>query len=254
MHPYSSANTILYESSFGASRKMQGRTSTAAGLQSNAMRGISRSSINKPSSIYKNDSFRGKRRTVVFSHVSIRLYERTLGNNPCCEGAPLTFGGKYTQKQPDYIEDYENLRKVQRRRTRKELIIPYELRRLILHSAGVTEDDVIRRESELFGIRTSMIINRSNYSGFKNRLPTSGNDNRNDPNSAVLPRIISRHSTSTKQAPTPLRNNTPMRQAPIRHNTSSTRQVRPVSHTIQPAVRQVRQSNEFQMKEVEVEC
>mmetsp|Transcript_27076 Transcript_27076/g.30898 ORF Transcript_27076/g.30898 Transcript_27076/m.30898 type:complete len:292 (-) Transcript_27076:136-1011(-) len=291
MTPYGSTNTVLYPISVGVSRKTQKGLSTSAGLQPNTVRGGFQSSVYKPSPTYKQESPRGKRRTVVFSHVSIRLYDRTLGDNPCCNGAPLTLEWEYAQKEPDYIEDYENMRKTQRR-SRRELSIPLQRRKFILHGAGVSEEDIIKREAELIEIRYQMLIARANYGGFRHREPTVSDDNKNDANSAVLPRVVNtanrkqlhqgkqdlvrqntplrnlpmRENVSpVKQVPTSFRENTP----PMRENTqlmrkntpvlqqrnaSSIRQVPNVTHTILPMVRPVTRGNRFMPKEQEMEC
>jgi len=244
MPPYGPTNTIMYPSSIGVFRKMKKGLSTAASLQPNAIKSVSRSSLHKPSSVYKQGSLQGKRMHVVFSHVSVRLYERTLGDNPCCYGAPLTLGWEYTQKKPDYIEDYENLRKTQRR-PRKELSIPFEHRKSILHNVGVSDEDITKREAELVGIRNQMLFDRSNYGGFKNRM--KGN---------VSP--VKQTPTYSRQNTPPMSQNTQLtrKNAPIikQKNVSSIRQVPSIRHNMQPLVRPVTQPYKFLPKEQEMEC
>merc|ERR1719162_1302659 len=239
MPPYGPTNTIMYPSSVGVFRKMKKGLSKVASLQPNVVKSVSRSSPHKSSSVYKQGSLQGKKMHVVFSHVSVRLYERTLGDNPCCYGAPLTLGWEYTQKKPDCIENYENLRKTQRR-SRKELSIPFEHRKYILYNVGVSEVDIIKREAELVGIRNQMLIDRANYGGWGN-------------------------ISSKKKKPTYSRQNTPpmsqntqltRKNAPIikQKNVSSIRQVPSIRHNMQPLVRAVTQPYKILPKEQEMEC
>ena len=81
-------------------------------------------------------------RKVHFGTVSVRDYEVTLGDHPCCSyGPPVAIGWDYLEYEPVCIDEFE-FRHLTARRTRREMVLNYYKRKHLLSIAGFTEDDI----------------------------------------------------------------------------------------------------------------
>eukprot|EP00547_Thalassionema_nitzschioides_P001383 CAMPEP_0194201106 /NCGR_PEP_ID=MMETSP0156-20130528/1469_1 /TAXON_ID=33649 /ORGANISM="Thalassionema nitzschioides, Strain L26-B" /LENGTH=288 /DNA_ID=CAMNT_0038926219 /DNA_START=184 /DNA_END=1050 /DNA_ORIENTATION=- len=101
--------------------------------------------------------------------VTVREHDVSLGCSPCCE-APLTLSEAHIQYPPKSLNDFEQLRRGERRH-RKQLRIPLETRRNVLIQSGVTPDDIHYSNQALLPIRQRIIMALQTYKGFKNRPP-----------------------------------------------------------------------------------
>jgi len=72
-------------------------------------------------------------KSVQFTRLHIRTYPCILGNHPCCtSGPPISLGWDHLSHQTVTIDDYEESRSRQKRRSRGELRLSCEERRDIL--------------------------------------------------------------------------------------------------------------------------
>eukprot|EP00984_Skeletonema_dohrnii_P012476 scaffold5065_cov103-Skeletonema_dohrnii-CCMP3373.AAC.4 len=86
------------------------------------------------------------RRRTSFTTISVREYEQCLGDCPATqEGAPISLGWAYEEKQSISLDEYEEARKPRRRR-RSELVLGVMERRQKLLSAGSSFLEVIHAE------------------------------------------------------------------------------------------------------------
>lgn len=78
-------------------------------------------------------------KTVRFGDCKIRSYPQVLGDHPCCSmGCPVELGWDYGKEEVQKVNDFEEQRDHQRRRSRGELLLSPEERRSIL---SLTTDD-----------------------------------------------------------------------------------------------------------------
>lgn len=87
------------------------------------------------------------RRSVSFSKVEIRVFERILADNPSCgEGPSLGLGWKYIEKQPVELEKFETKRKTQlcyfRRRSIHDFQLSASKREKVAKKWGYTKEDI----------------------------------------------------------------------------------------------------------------
>lgn len=78
---------------------------------------------------------------VTFERIDIREYNVALSENPSCsEGPPIELGWKFHDKQSVLVEDFEEIRRSQRRRRLPELLLSErERRRLLVEQGGYTQ-------------------------------------------------------------------------------------------------------------------
>ena len=99
----------------------------------------------------------GGRRHVTFTSVRIREYSTILGDHPCCpSGPPLSLGWTMEREIHAEFEAYENERMPRRVRSKQELRLDGEERRVILSSlvvGGVVADDSPPTSRDVFGGR-----------------------------------------------------------------------------------------------------
>ncbi|CAJ1958280.1 unnamed protein product [Cylindrotheca closterium] len=80
-------------------------------------------------------------KSVRFGDCKIRSYPQVLGDHPCCSiGCPVELGWEYNQEETKAINDFEELRDHQRRKSRGELLLSPEERRSILTSSDHSQD------------------------------------------------------------------------------------------------------------------
>ena len=89
------------------------------------------------------------RRQVSFSTVEIRKYPIILGDHPdCSSGPPISIGWDYSDSIEVSLNLFEEMRPP--RRHRRELVLPFRLRReLISKNCGYEEDQIRERLSEM---------------------------------------------------------------------------------------------------------
>ena len=76
--------------------------------------------------------------------ISVREYKQTLGDTPSClEGAPITLGWSFQEKNGISFEEYERSRQS---RICNDLILNTKQRRIILIRSGVPLSDILRAE------------------------------------------------------------------------------------------------------------
>ena len=78
-----------------------------------------------PKSILKKegDPSKHEEHVVCFGDLVIYEFKNILGDNPACEGAPLTIKWKHNSKNVVAVDYYEYLRQSRPRRKRKELVV-----------------------------------------------------------------------------------------------------------------------------------
>lgn len=79
---------------------------------------------------------------LTFSNIEIRYYERVLGNNVCCHGAPISLGWKHDAKKTivQTVDDYEYRRKI--RRSHRELQLSKFERQQLLINLGYCRKEI----------------------------------------------------------------------------------------------------------------
>ena len=92
---------------------------------------------------------------VQFSHVRIREYAVTIGDNPCCSyGVPISLDWDYEDEGRDipidvYESQYVIPRNTMRRGTRRSLVLTYNERRARLWKAGYTLEEIDEAANDL---------------------------------------------------------------------------------------------------------
>lgn len=87
-----------------------------------------------------------KKTLVKFSSVTVREYDRIVGDHPDCKvGPPITIGWEYTEKSPRELDDYESSH------TRRNIIrLSSITRKNILHNVfGIPEEEIRLAEKEV---------------------------------------------------------------------------------------------------------
>ena len=64
-----------------------------------------------------------KEQVLCFGDLVIYEFKNILGDNPACEGAPLTIKWKHNSKNVVAVDYYEYLRQSRPRRKRKDMIV-----------------------------------------------------------------------------------------------------------------------------------
>lgn len=92
-----------------------------------------------------------------FGSVSVREHEQTLGDNPSCqEGAPISLGWKVIVEKSSTLDDYEKVRKDQRRRRSELVLSSAERRKLLVMNGSTTLMDVLHAE-RLVALKNGMV-------------------------------------------------------------------------------------------------
>ena len=92
-----------------------------------------------------------------FGSVSVREHEQTLGDNPSCqEGAPISLGWKVIMEKSSTLDDYEKVRKDQRRRRSELVLSSAERRKLLVMNGSTTLMDVLHAE-RLVALKNGMV-------------------------------------------------------------------------------------------------
>lgn len=88
------------------------------------------------------------RKSVIFSHVEMREFNRVIGDHTDSFGPPLSFDWDHTEPQPVTLNDYEKKRG--RRRSRDELVLsPGERSRVLRQDFGYSEEAIESAMKEL---------------------------------------------------------------------------------------------------------
>jgi hypothetical protein len=112
-------------------------------------RSLSFSGDDQRKSCLKADNpVRPYRHSVSFGVISIREYERTVGDNPSVtSGPPISIGWSYMPSFEAAVDEYETSRPC--RRTKREFYLPSDLRKdLLLNEWGYTVEEVRRAKRE----------------------------------------------------------------------------------------------------------
>mmetsp|Transcript_13316 Transcript_13316/g.37486 ORF Transcript_13316/g.37486 Transcript_13316/m.37486 type:complete len:145 (+) Transcript_13316:240-674(+) len=104
---------------------------------------------------------------VRFGDLTITEYPIILGDNPACNGAPITIGWEPIRTYTRNLELYEYTR-THRRHGRKKLVIPVQKRSQILLDAGYTEEEIIKAALKVAQIKSQReeTLNESQQKGF----------------------------------------------------------------------------------------
>ena len=105
------------------------------------------STDNNNNTISHNDT---PKKSVSFSHVQIREYAITLGDNPCCSnGPPVSLGWDYSDAGIASVQVHP----CPKRRTLPELLLSYAERRALLLRAGYTQFQLQQAMEEVQTVR-----------------------------------------------------------------------------------------------------
>jgi hypothetical protein len=87
-----------------------------------------------------------KKMIVKFSTISIREYDRIVGDHPDCKvGPPITIGWEYGENAAQNLDEYESSRK-----RRKNLRLTSITRKNMLHNVfGISEEEIRMAEKEV---------------------------------------------------------------------------------------------------------
>lgn len=97
-----------------------------------------------------------------FADVSIREYDQTLGDSPSCrEGAPVSLGWSYAERESISLDEFEKTRESQRR-GRSELILNPTERRKVLVMNGSTMMEILRAE-RLVALKNNGLASLGNF-------------------------------------------------------------------------------------------
>ena len=104
---------------------------------------------------HKTEDIIDCRKSVKFSSVEVRYYNRILGDNPACSmGPPLAIGWEYSEEQVMLIDQYEAERILSK--SPIHLTLTPAMRRNILHSqCGCTYSEMDNMNEEIEKIRKS---------------------------------------------------------------------------------------------------
>jgi molecular chaperone DnaK (HSP70) len=92
------------------------------------------------------DVYRNKKTAVRFSTISIREYNRIVGDHPDCKvGPPITIGWDYGEMAVQNVDEYESSRT-----RRKNLRLTSITRKNMLHNVfGISEEEIRMAEKEV---------------------------------------------------------------------------------------------------------
>ena len=113
-------------------------------------------------------------RRVTFGNVDIIMFPLVLGDNPTCDGVPLTMGWTPTDQATIDLDIYE-LTHGRNRRPKKQLRISIHDRATHLLSIGCTLDEIIDQEMASERIRRERAISyrRKNFDRFRSAMETA---------------------------------------------------------------------------------
>mmetsp|Transcript_5176 Transcript_5176/g.11242 ORF Transcript_5176/g.11242 Transcript_5176/m.11242 type:complete len:169 (-) Transcript_5176:1271-1777(-) len=99
------------------------------------------------SSYLQQSKVPGAQRRCSFTTISVREYDQTVGDSPSCQdGAPLALGWNYAEQESVSLDEFEEVRKNQRRSKRSDLILGAAERRKVLVMNGATLMEILRAE------------------------------------------------------------------------------------------------------------
>jgi hypothetical protein len=100
------------------------------------------------------------KRTVSFSSLNVREYNIALSDHPSCSyGPPIQLGWDYRQKKAVQVEDYEEVKLKQPRRSRHDMVLSYNVRRyLLLKRAGYSDQDLEEAMSEVERVKRERVV------------------------------------------------------------------------------------------------
>jgi hypothetical protein len=100
------------------------------------------------------------KRTVSFSSLEVREFSIALSDHPSCSyGPPIQLGWDYRQKKAVQVEDYEEAKLQQPRRSRRNMVLSYDVRRyLLLERAGYSEQDLEEAKSEVDRVKRERVV------------------------------------------------------------------------------------------------
>jgi hypothetical protein len=118
------------------------------------------SSLYSPTNENPDSTFTSLKRNVSFSHLEVREYNIALSDHPSCSyGPPIQLGWDYRQKKSVQVEDYEEARLQQPRRTAHEMVLSYNVRRfLLLKRAGYSDQDLKKAVSEVDRVKRERMV------------------------------------------------------------------------------------------------
>mmetsp|Transcript_6 Transcript_6/g.7 ORF Transcript_6/g.7 Transcript_6/m.7 type:complete len:408 (-) Transcript_6:71-1294(-) len=106
------------------------------------------------------------KRSISFSKVEIRDYDRAVGDNPCVSsGAPLSLDWNYREAAEHDLEEYENFKESNGGgRSRSEMQMPASVRTKVLAEFGATAVDIRRASKEATIVKRGRIktMNKKN--------------------------------------------------------------------------------------------
>jgi hypothetical protein len=95
-------------------------------------------------------SRRSKPRSVSFSNVHVRQYERILDDNPACRfGISIAIGWGYNEEKVESVDEWEGSRSRRRVRSKSELILSRTKREKIVRSLGYVDNDIAAAMREI---------------------------------------------------------------------------------------------------------
>jgi hypothetical protein len=107
-----------------------------------------------------SESSSSLKRTVSFSSLEVREYNIALSDHPSCSyGPPIQLGWDYRQKKAVQVEDYEEVKLQQPRRSRHDMVLSYNVRRyLLLKRAGYSSQDLEKAMSEVDRVKRERVM------------------------------------------------------------------------------------------------
>merc|ERR1711907_188022 len=87
------------------------------------------------------------------SNITIQEHAIIMGDNPSCDGCPITIDWEPIGTQTRNLELFEYTRADSRRRNKKKLSLPVQTRSRILLDAGYTHKQIVERALEINEIK-----------------------------------------------------------------------------------------------------
>ena len=102
----------------------------------------------------KSSSSSSAKKTVTFgTNITIREHPIIMGDNPACDGCPITIDWEPIGTQTRNLELYEYTRMETRKRNKKKLTIPVQARSKMLLEMGYTHKQIVDRALEINEIK-----------------------------------------------------------------------------------------------------
>ena len=126
------------------------------------IRGMSEAAVPMPDFLRGHSDPGTRDMHVKFGIISVRTYERVLGDNPCSNGPPISIGWNYNPKRTVSVDDFEKVRLETRRLSHGELVLNRLKRESILMAVGYSRAELaeaVRRNVKIKNQRRQTVHN-----------------------------------------------------------------------------------------------